>query len=313
MIVPAAKTVFIDIPKTGSTSIVEWMRKVFASLPSNSAVNPAWNNSLCPEQVSLKISSGFNLINHPVRHEPLLSKYVSLVDFHNYFYFSVVRHPFERFKSYMYEVLLHKVYNYNLYHFASAPEFKRYYHDSWYLNGPEFKLDVQAELTLNNLKIINAKGWDRVNLCSTPLHIWPQVNFLALKTVRPYKLRVLHIEHINEWENDLKNELTDWTGIDTRKHAIGKLDPVCTPIYAAKVNSYGIETIPKDKLWEVERSHSTKLDPSFQEQFPTYQSFVDDYNINKKIIKSKFDQIMEDNRDLIENVYREDMIQYGYA
>ena len=51
----------------------------------------------------------------------------------------------------------------------------------------------------------------------------------------------------------------------------------------------------------------------FQEKYPTYDLFIKDYKVEKIKINERYGQLLEDNRSLIEDVYRDDMVTYGYA
>ena len=61
MIIPSIKTVFIDVPKAGSSSMTHFLIKAFNFLPLQSSVNSAWNTSLCPGQSRLVLNNNNTL------------------------------------------------------------------------------------------------------------------------------------------------------------------------------------------------------------------------------------------------------------
>ena len=76
-----------------------------------------------------------------------------------------------------------------------------------------------------------------------------------------------------------------------------------------------IKTIPHNDEWEL-KSHTIpgfNPDFEFQSKYPTYTSFIKDYKAEKIKIDEHYGQLLEDNRNLIESVYHDDMVTYGYA
>jgi hypothetical protein len=317
MIIPAAKTVFIDIPKTGSSSMVHFLVHAFSHLPLHINISPSWNVDLCPAQSKLtskRDGDGFALHFTGVRHEPLISIYKNLPDFHDHFLFSVVRHPFNRFKSFVYETLLHKNFNHFQSHFVSPAN--GLYTDSWFLNDIKSNSDInQFNLIIYHLNVIKAKGWNNINLCSLPLHIWPQVNFTSLKTPNPCALRILPFEQIDRWIDDFKTELSIWSGVNVNDIPFPNIDPSVQAIFIKKHPAESLKTIPSYQECgiNVVSVPGKDLDTEFQAKYPTYDLFLQDYNLEKSRIDKQFGPMLEEYRDLIESVYHDDMVTYGYA
>jgi hypothetical protein len=314
MIISAIKTVFIDVPKAGSSSMTEFLIRSFSSLPHSSNVNLLWNIDLCPLHPSAKQKLNGDVSFSTNRHEPLVSIYKHIPDFHDYFFFTMVRNPFDRFKSFAYETLLHKRFKRPQITPVSRNPYQSFYTDSWFVND-RHSSEEQLHLLITNLHIIKSKGWDNVNLCSIPIHAWPQVNFLSLKTPRPYTLRILPFETMDVWMDDFKDELSKWGGIDVTKNAFPNLDPSPLTIFIEKSNMDSIKTMPYEHEWELKQFIQPGLNPDleFQAKYPTYDSFIKSYNEEKIKIHEQFGSILEDHRGLIEDVYRDDMITYGYA
>jgi len=317
MIIPSIKTVFIDVPKVGSSSMTHFLMKAFQFLPNQSSVNSAWNTSLCPGQSRLVLNNNNTLNFTGVRHEPLISCYKNIPDFHDYFFFSMVRNPFDRFKSFVYETLLYSRFKYKQHHFVSRDYVNSLYDDPWYINGrhKEQSEKSQFSLLINHLNIIKSKGWENMNLCSMPVHVWPQVYFLSLKTPQPYTLRILPVEKINLWIDDFKNELSIKSGLNVTDLSFPNIDPVPLTIFTEKSNMDSIKTIPHNDEWELKIHALASMSPDFefQSKYPTYTSFIKDYKEAKADIHERYEQFLEDNRNLIESVYHDDMVTYGYA
>jgi hypothetical protein len=314
MIIPAIKTVFIDVPKAGSSSMTNFLINAFYHLPRHSNVNPSWNVDLCPAQSMLRQQNNGSLEFVGCRHEPLISIYKAVPDFHDYFLFAMVRNPFDRFKSFVYETLLFKKFNYPQVHFISRNPNNSLYTDSWYVND-RYDEKNQLSLFVDHLNIIKSKGWSQINVCSMPLHIWPQVYFLSLKTPRPYTLRILPVEGVNSWINDFKIELSHWSGIDINKNQFPKIDPIPLTIFIGKSNSETFKTVPYTHEWERQIHIPSGLnpDPEFQLKYPTYDLFLQDYKFEKSRIDDEYGSWFKEYRSLIEEVYEEDMITFGYV
>lgn len=316
MIIPAVKVVFIDIPKTGSSSMVQFLTHSFINLPTQTNVSPSWNVDLCPAQSKLTPKRGGD---GPVihfsgcRHEPLISVYRNIPDFHDHLFFSMIRHPFNRFKSFVYETLLQKNFKHLQSHFTSSDGL---YTDSWFLNDSKFNSDTnQFNLLIYHLNIIKSKGWNNVNLCSLPFHMWPQVNFISLKTPSPYILRILPFEQMSEWIDDFKTELSMWSGVDIKDIPFPNVDPTPRTIFQRKHTIESAKSIPHTYEWELNILTNTgsALDAEFQAKYPTYDLFLQDYNLERSRIEKEYGPLLEEHRDLIESVYHDDMVTYGYA
>jgi hypothetical protein len=318
MIIPAAKTVFIDIPKTGSSSMVNFLTKAFLPLPKQSNVNPSWNVDLCPAQSKFlnKFGAEGNTLHcRSVRHEPIISVYKNIPDFHDYFFFTMVRNPFDRFKSFVYETLIHQRFKSPIYHFTSRDLLNSLYTDSWFVNNRDTEKQ-QFGLLIYHLNVIKSKGWNNINLCSLPLHMWPQVNFISLKTPAPYTLRILPFEQTNEWIDDFKTELSMWSGFNVSNFDFPNIDPCILNIYLSKSTLDSIKTMSYDyELLSViyNPAVNNQPDPEFQAKYPTYDLFLQDYKLEKSRINDEYGPILEEHRDLIESVYHEDMVTLGYA
>jgi hypothetical protein len=318
MIIPSLKTAFIDVPKTGSTSINYFLRKTYKDFPTASP-DPLWWCKECSQQMSHLLRSSDNVItNTPpkTRHHPLISYYKNIPDFYDFLYFSVVRHPFDRFKSFVYETLLHLYFNKKLHCFSTQGNDT--YPDPWFINSNKSKdyMDVQLRLILSHFHFINLKGFKNVNLCSMPMHMWPQNYFLTLKTLLPYQLRILKIENLKEWEYDFKLELSRWGGLNVTNEIIPNLDPSPYSIFLLKSNPTNKLTIPHDEPWAVDFFNPSKQylpDEGFEKLYPTYDLFIQRYNELKLELDDTVLPILEEHRNLIESVYHEDMVTYGYA
>ena len=314
MIIPAIKTIFIDVPKAGSSSMTNFIVNAFDHLPHHSNVNPSWNVDLCPAQSMLTQQNSGVLTFIGCRHEPLISIYKAIPDFHDYFLFGMVRNPFDRFKSFVYETLLYRKYNNLQTHFTSRNPNNSLYSDSWYVNE---KYNEQSQLNLftHHLSVIRSKGWEKINVCSIPLHVWPQVYFLSLKTPRPYTLRILPLESVDLWINDFKTELSSWSGLNVSKIQFPKIDPIPLTTFIGKSNSETLKTVPHTHDWELQIHATPGLnpDPAFQLKYPTYDLFLQDYKLEKSRINDEYGLWFEEYRPLIEEVYKDDMVTFGYA
>ena len=310
------KTAFIDIPKTGSTSITHFLHKNYRHL-SIGTPNSLWWCKECSQQLSHGWeSSNGNIIVNKTRHYPLISYYNHIPDFYDYLFFSIVRHPFSRFKSFVYETLLNTYFNKKQYYFTSQA--KETYPDPWFINSckEDDWMHLQLRLLFHHLNLIQSKGFQNVNLCSMPMHMWPQNYFLTLKTALPYQLRILKIEKLKEWENELKLELSKWGGLNVTNEIIPNIDPTAYSIFLTKSNPTNKLTIPYNQPWEIGIFSPPDRyfpDTNFENLYPTYDLFIQRYNELKLEIDSIISPILEDHRDLIENAYHEDMVTYGYA
>ena len=159
MIIPSLKTAFIDIPKTGSTSITYFLHKVYKDF-SLDVPDPLWWSKECSQQMSHQWHSSDNIITvAKTRHHPLISYYKNIPDFYDFLYFSIVRHPFNRFKSFVYETLLQTYFNKPQLIFTSQKQQNNTYSDPWFINSNKSEdwIDQQLRLILHHFHFINLK------------------------------------------------------------------------------------------------------------------------------------------------------------
>ena len=107
MICTNLKILFIDIPKTGSTSLKKFILKNYPDYYFSAVSNPIWKMRMCPEYMKPIMTPNTKSFDFGgSRHEPLISIYESSHYLHDYLIFTVVRDPFTRFKSCMMEILM---------------------------------------------------------------------------------------------------------------------------------------------------------------------------------------------------------------
>ncbi len=118
-----------------------------------------------------------------------------------------------------------------------------------------------------------------------------------------------------DYVHDFKNELSIKSGINVNDLTFPNIDPVPLTIFIEKSNMDSIKTIPHNDEWELKIHTTSGMSPDFefQSKYPTYTSFIKDYKAEKLKINERYGQLLEDNRNLIESVYHDDMITYGYA
>jgi hypothetical protein len=117
-----------------------------------------------------------------------------------YFIFTVVRNPFDRFKSTFIEEILYNKYKFKTISMGSSlTANNRSLVDPWVITGHEHlstqqknSVELQAELLINKLRILRDKGgFERLGVCETPIHLWPQHYFTSLTTPEPLNYRIL--------------------------------------------------------------------------------------------------------------------------
>jgi hypothetical protein len=280
MVIPAVKMAFIDVPKTGTTSLTYFLHQNYRAFAKSNPDN-LWYIKACSRQVShnFRDPKGEGISYPKVRHVPLLSYYENIPDFYDYFYFTLVRHPFDRFKSFIYETLLHIYFNLPNDYFSKQSIYNKTYLDPWFLenNNTDDWMHHQCMMVINQLNIIQGKTFNKVNLCSIPLHLWPQNYFLTLKTATPYNLRILKLENLKKWENDFKLEISQWSGINVTNSIIPHIDPITYNIFLTKTSSANKLTIPHNQDWELKIFHDSDKhvpDLFFEEKFPPLLSLI---------------------------------------
>jgi hypothetical protein len=141
-------------------------------------------------------------------------------------------------------------------------------------------------------------------------------NFTSLKIPNSYTLRILPFEQIDRWVGDFKTELSVWSGVNVNDVPFPNIDPTPQTIFTHKhYTKESIKTIPHNEEWELDivAKSGKDLDPEFQAKYPTYDLFLQDYKLEKSRIDKECGPLLEEHRDLIESVYHEDMVTYGYA
>jgi len=323
MILPQLKIMFIDIPKTGSSSIKNFL---YRSLGNNFDIlgcsTPLWINRLCPEYVTPFLKSNERSITiSSNRHEPLISCYNNIHYIYDYFIFSIVRDPFTRFKSAFVEFMVNIFYDMkgNSMDHGNVLTNKLYFPDTWiiYRNKNEDNIDFlfskQAELIFNKLKILHAKGgFEKNNMCAVPLHLWPQYYFTDIVVPNPINILFLSYENLNIDFPHLKTEISRFSGIDVEKYELPNINPLSTQVFTY-LNTPASNTIsPGLPIDAIEVGYSTKPDKEFIEKYPTYQDFLPDFNKQIKELENRFLPVIEKHRWLIEQLYAEDYKRFGY-
>lgn len=323
MINTQLKLVFVDIPKTGSSAIKTFLIRGFHQFSWQSSSNPAWTSEFIYPYARYNVG----IKNTPeryggVRHEPLISKFINVNGLTNYFIFTIVRNPFDRFKSALYHSVLLNHYKLRITSISTATRPGNLGHcDPWFIYPNENisnyskikKIDeLQVDLILNQLKIIKAKGGFKVTgTYETPVHFWPQHYFTDLTTPVPLKFIIIKNEHLKEDFPTLKRELSYITGVDVTKEELDHIDPIASIIFSSH-NPNAIDTIGVKFKAELEIAGSEGVNPEFCEKYPTFNDFVPDFKETKNHFIEKWDSILEEHRGLIEEVYAEDYRTFEY-
>jgi hypothetical protein len=324
MILPQLKIMFVDIPKTGSSSIKQFL---FESLGKNftitGASSPLWLNKFCPEYVTPISKLNEKGITVPAnRHEPLSSRYNNIHYINDYFIFSIVRDPFTRFKSAFMEFMVNIYYDLkgNSMDHGNVLTNKFHFPDTWITlrDGDNDVLDFlykkQSSLIFNKLRIIHAKGgFELNNACTVPLHLWPQYYFTNLVIPNPVNILLLSFENLNNDFSNLKSEISRFSGIDVEKYELPNVNPLSTQVFSC-LNPSAFNTIaPGMPMESIEFGPQPKANEKFIKAYPTYQDFLPDFNKQVKELENQFLPVIEEHRWLIEQLYAEDYRRFGYA
>ena len=324
MINTQLKLIFVDIPKTGSTAVKGFLIRGFHNFIWQATTNPSWITDFCKESDRVKISPTGKTYKTPsVRHEPLLSKYINVVGIEKYFNFTIVRDPFERFKSAIIETMLFLKYGVNQYHTSNPNKSSNEsLIDPWFVNshhpqnnyyGVISQEEAQIKLIFNQLNIIaNKGGFAKIGVCNIPIHYWPQYYFTSLIIPSPLKLVVIKYENLKEDFPILKEELSNITGVDVTKEELRYIDPISSVIFS-NYNPDAVNTIGWKFPSEKENRLQSFKDPEFTKNYPTYSDFLVKYKEDKQTITDHWLPILEANRGLIEHLYAEDYRLYEYT
>lgn len=324
MINTQLKLIFVDIPKTGSTAFKWFLTRGFDNFPWQGTTNPSWINDFCKgdERVIIDASGKVQKIGN-IRHEPLLSNYINVHGIEKYFIFTIVRNPFERFKSAFIETILLLRYGIEI-KGTNNPNKKNNENlmDPWFINShyPQSNYynviseeEVQVRLIFNQLNIIASKGgFEKTGLCDTPLHYWPQYYFTSLVHPDPLKLVIIKYENLKKDFPILKEELSNITGVDVTKEELPHTDPPANGIFYAR-NPDAVDTIGWKFPIELEIIIPPKKNDAFIKDFPTYSDFLVKYKEDKQQITDYWLPTLEEHRGLIEHLYAEDYRLYEYT
>lgn len=328
MICPNLKLLFIDIPKTGSTSLKKFILKNYPDYFFSAVSNPAWKMRMCPEYTKPLMNpyqKTFDLGGS--RHEPLISIYESAHNLHDYFTFTVVRDPFTRFISVMMEILMAIRFKHC---FESEDSLRRSSNDpSSMLNDPLFLFpsmkqgfdhlkedlfELQVRHIYNRLIIIHRKGgFEHNNICSIPTHFWPQYYFTTIHIANPLPIRILSYENLKQDIKTLSEELEMWGPYRIEDKTLPHYDPIPEIIFIGHnyeaSNSIKVSR-PEEK--EGRPKPAQEQDPKFRELYPTFDDFLPVYKEEKKKLQERFNPIFEEYRWLVEQLYAEDYRKFRY-
>jgi hypothetical protein len=321
MINTQLKIIFVDVPKTGSSSIKTLLIRGFNKFIWQCVANSNWINNACHSQARYTSNPDGSLSPHTSsRHEPLLSKYMMVGGMNTYFIFTVVRNPFDRFKSTFIEEILYNKYKFKTISMGSSlTANNRSLVDPWIITGHEHlstqqknSVELQAELLINKLRILRDKGgFERLGVCETPIHLWPQHYFTSLTTPEPLNYRILKYEYLKKDIPVLKNELSRWSGVDINNQELPHIDPIANFIFSQN-NPLALDTMGYIYPSEREIRQGTP-DFNFIAQYPTFPDFAKHLKTEKEEIKAIFDPFLEDHRGLIEDLYRKDYQLFEYT
>lgn len=335
MISTQLKVVFVDIPKTGSTSLKRFLIRSFYPYYFNTVTDPLWMLSVCPKgntatyinKDSSVVAVGGN------RHEPILSIYKNTHSYlHDCFIFSSVRNPFSRFKSFVLEQMLFNYYGLPI---RSLQNFQKASQDQYLIDPGNlfthkhvFKRSTGWDenkvmlnflhITLNRIK--NKGGFRNYNACDIDLHLWPQYMFFNLPSPQPLPIHLMSFENIETDFEMLKKDLSSFTGLNVNNIPLPQADPIPEMIYL-RINPYSKDEIKElleinyEQEWESTQQFIPLL--PFHEEIlkncPTYSSFIVEYKKVKEQLADYLFPILEsDFRELIEDIYDEDYRLLGY-
>lgn len=336
MVSTQLKVMFVDIPKTGSTSLKRFLIRSLHPYYFNMITDPAWMTHTCPggnnslsAQVDLKL-----LVMNGVRHEPISSIYRNTYLYiHECFIFSNVRNPFSKFKSYVIEQMLLNHYdlpfrtiqswtkNTSNQHLIDPSNL--FTHKDVFKSTTGWRSDSELlltflHITLNRIK--NKGGFRNFNACDIDIHLWPQYMFFNLPNPKPLPIRIMSFENIEADFEMLKKDLSSFVGTDITSMPLPQADPIPEMIYGwmnptAKKEMGELLGITHEQEWELLKTN-TRLTPFHVEvlqKFPTYSSFIVEYKkIKQQYIDELYPILESDFRELIEEVYDEDYRLLGY-
>jgi len=335
MISTQLKVIFVDIPKTSSTSLRRFLIRSFHPYYFNSITDPTWMGSLCSfgnAPYVLSKNGGIAPIS-VIRHEPMISIYKNTSDYiHECFIFSITRDPFLRFKSFVLEQLLFSYYdvNYRSQTFFQKKTSDQFLIDPGYLPShyPVFKKLTgwnPDQVIINFLhktlgRINNKGGFANFNMCDIDLHLWPQYMYLKLNHPKPLPLNILNFENIEYDFEILKGDLSSFTGVDVMNSSLPHADPLPEMVYlginpSAKQEMKEYLGIIHEQEWEGKETIATNpYHLEIAKKFPTYSSFLEEHKKIKKQFDAFVTPILEnDFRELVERMYDEDYRMLGYT
>jgi hypothetical protein len=328
MISPQLKTIFVDIPKTGSTTLKRFLLKSYYPYHFHNVADPLWIHNCCPENQDFVLNDIFGGVM-PVmtRHEPLLNKFKFIGNnIYNHFIFTCVRDPFSRFISAHIELLMYAHYNVRMKGWNNLKKFSsnNFLMDPLYVNqhaaifqhtGMDH-VDLQTNFLLDTLHIILGKGgfgsWDA---CQIETHFWPQYLFLKIASPKPIPIHVIHFEKLSQEFEGLKKALSSFTGLSIMDESLPNVDPLAEIIFLQHhpkalpevMEYYGVKN-----MGELEGKPGRGT-PEFVERFPTFEDYLIDHKKTKKQFIERLTPFWEENRKLIETVYDEDYKMLGYT
>lgn len=326
MICPNLKILFVDIPKTGSTSLKKFLLRNYPDYHFESVANDGWKLRMCPETFKFVLTPGSKAFHMNLsRHEPLVSVYESTHNLHDYLIFTVVRDPFTRFISCVMEILMAMRFKVTL---ESEDSVRRSTNDpssqipdplylfpsrNPFIHLKEDLYDIQVRHIYNKLLTFYKRGgFENNNLCRLPVHFWPQYYFVTLHIANPLPIRILSFENLNNDIKTLSEELEMWGPYKIDRSLLNH-DPMAEMIFSAH-NWEGSNSIPVYRAEEREGRQRPphEIDTEFKQLYPTYDDFLPVYKEEKKKLQERFKPIFEENKWLIEKLYAEDYRRFKY-
>lgn len=324
MINTQLKLIFVDIPKTGSTAFKNFLVRGFHNFTWHATTNPSWVVNFCPECDKYLINSSAKVERAAfTRHEPLISKYLHVSGIEKYFIFTIVRDPFERFKSAFLEAILHNRHGIKQ---QSITNPTKYTHqnlqDPWYINS-HYNMnnyynsipseELQAKMIFNQLNIIAAKGgFEKTGVCDVPHHFWPQYIFTSLTLPSPLNVTTIKYENLNTDFPILKQELSYITGVDVTKEELPFSDPIANAIFS-HFNPEAVDTMGYKFKIEKETSRDPRVNFDFVKKYPTFDDYLPVFKEEKQQVTEHWLPTLENHRDIIEHLYAEDYRLHGYS